>query len=138
MPRSAPSNAPTSPPEPPREQEIRRQLGEVFPLYCALLESGPFRPEWRYYGPKYGWSLKLFEKKRNLCFIGPKEGAFTVAFIFGDRVRESALAGAAEEEDKALLRSARHYPEGWGVTLTVTGAADLERARSLLAIKREK
>ncbi len=137
MPRRAPTTPPSAPPEPPPEQETRRQLGEVFPLYRALLESGPFRPEWRYYGPKYGWSLKLFEKKRNLCFLNPKDGAFNVAFIFGDRVREAALAGEVQEEDKALLRNARHYPEGWGVTLTVAGAADLAQAQRLLAIKRE-
>ncbi len=133
-----PRTAATSKPEPPREEEIRLRLGDAFPLYRAFLESGPFTPEWRHYGPKYGWSLKLFEKKRNLCFINPKEGAFNVAFIFGERVREAALAGSAAEADKALLREARHYPEGWGVTLTVAGASDLEQARRLLAIKREK
>ncbi len=129
--------APPLQPAPPSDEEIRTRLRRAFPHFRALVEDVTLRPEWKYYGPKYGWSLKLFEKKRNLCFINPKEGAFTVAFIFGERAREEALAGSVPDAIKALLRDARHYPEGWGVTLTVSTKAELARALRLLALKRE-
>jgi len=130
------TTSPRPQPDPPQEEAIRTRLGDVFPLYRALLEAGPFTPQWRYYGEKYGWSLKLFEKKRNLCFIGPKEGCFDVAFIFGDRVRDAALAGDQPEDIMGMLRAGRHYPEGWGVTVSVRGAEELELVKQLLAIKR--
>ncbi len=125
-----------SPPEPPRDEEIRARLGPAFELYRAFVGSGPFVPQWKYYGAKYGWSLKLFEKKRNLCFLGPKEGVLDVSFILGDRAREAALAGPADEEIAGLLRDARHYPEGWGVKVSVRDEAGLALALRLLAIKR--
>ncbi len=131
-----PAAPPVQPVRPPSDEEIRTRLGRTFPLFRALVDDAALRPEWKYYGPKYGWSLKLFEKKRNLCFLNPKERAFTAAFIFGERAREEALGGSIPEAIKALLRDARHYPEGWGVTLTVTKKADLARAQRLLALKR--
>ncbi len=130
------SAAPAVQPAPPSDEEIRTRLRRAFPHFRALVEDAAFRPEWKWYGAKYGWSLKLFEKKRNLCFLGLKEGAFDAAIIFGDRVREAALGGSAAEDVKALLRDARHYPEGWGVRVTVAKKADLELVRRLLEIKR--
>ncbi len=131
-----PAHTPVQPVQPPSEEEIRTRLGRAFPLFHALVDDADLRPEWKFYGPKYGWSLKVFEKKRNLCFISPKERAFSVGFIFGDRARDEALAGPAPEAIKALLRDARHYPEGWGVTLTVGKKAELAQAQRLLALKR--
>jgi len=131
-----PATTPASPPEPPRDEDIRAKLGDVFPLYHELLEDPALVPEWKYYGAKYGWSLKLFEKKRNLCFINPKEGLFDVAFIYGDRAVQEALAASPRADIEALLRGARHYPEGWGVRVTVGSEAELGQVRLLLAIKR--
>ncbi len=131
-----PKTAPVGRPEPPQEQETETLLGPAFPLYRALLESGPFTPEWKYYGQKYGWSLKLFEKKRNLCFIRPQEGAFVVAFVFGDRAYDEVLAGPSSEAIKDELRGSKKYPEGRMVRVTVTGEADLDEALLLLAVKR--
>lgn len=125
-----------SPPEPPRDEEIRERLGPAFALYRAFVESGPFTPQWKYYGPKYGWSLKLFEKKRNLCFLGPQDGVLDVSFVLGDRAREAGLAGPGAEDVAGLLRDARHYPEGWGVKVSVRDEAGLALALRLLAIKR--
>ena len=133
-----PGRAPLGAPQPPREEEIRERLGGVYPLYRALLEGGPFVPEWKFYGAKYGWSLKLFEKKRNLCFINPKDGSFDVAFNFGDRAAEAVLAGTSSEAVKEALRAARRYAEGRGVRLTVASAPDLDEVRRLLAVKRAR
>lgn len=32
-------------PDPPQDESIRARLGDVFPLYRALLEAGPFTPQ---------------------------------------------------------------------------------------------
>jgi hypothetical protein len=133
-----PKTAPVNRPEPPQEQETAARMGPAYPLYRALVESGPFTPEWKYYGAKYGWSLKLFEKKHNLCFIAPQEGAFQVAFVFGDRAVERVLASDCGEASKEELRTGKKYPEGRAVRLTVRSEAELAEVRKLLAVKREK
>ena len=133
-----PKTAPVGRPEPPQEQETEALLGPAFPLYRALVESGPLTPEWKYYGAKYGWSLKLFEKKRNLCFIAPAAGSFNVAFVFGDRAFEEVLAGPSSDAIKDELRGSKKYPEGRMVRVTVTGEAEVAEVLKLLAIKRGK
>ncbi len=120
----------------PTEAEIRAHLGRSYAAYQAALQLAPVRPQWRYYGPKYGWSLKLFEKKRNLCYIGVEEGAFSVAFILGQKAHDRAVAADLPDELADKVRHARKFPEGYGVTLKVTKKADLQDVRRLLELKR--
>lgn len=131
-----PTKARAEVPEPPRPQETDALLGSARPLYHALLESGPFTPEWKWYGPKYGWSLKLFEKKRNLCFIRPQEGSFVAAFALGEAAYEQVLAGPSSPAVKDELRASKKYPEGRMVRVTVCGQPDLDEVLILLDAKR--
>lgn len=126
-------------PAEPAPAELEQQLGRSYAAFRTLLEEdSTLRPEWKYYGEKSGWALKLFEKKRNLCFVLPKVKHFDVAFVFGDRATETVLASAVVPEPvKEELRSARRYAEGRGVRVTVSGQKDLETVRTLLAIKRD-
>ncbi len=120
----------------PTEDEIRSHLGDSQRLLQAVLAMAPIRPEWRYYGPKYGWSLKLFEKKRNLCYVGVDDGSVSVAFVVGEKAYARALASDLPEELAEKVRNARKYPEGRGITLVVRTEADLEPVRLMLEIKR--
>ncbi len=120
----------------PTEDEIRSHVGDSYPLLQAVLAMAPVRPEWRYYGPKYGWSLKLFEKKRNLCYVGVDDGCFSVAFIVGEKAYARALASDLPADLAEKVRNARKYPEGHAITLVVRTEADLEPVRLMLGIKR--
>ena len=120
----------------PTDDELRALLGRRFPLYQAVLTLAPVRPEWRFYGPRYGWSLKLFEKKRNLCFVGVDKGELSVAFILGEKALARALDADLPEPLADKVRHARKYPEGYGVTLSVSKKADLKSVQELLEIKR--
>jgi len=120
----------------PTDDEVRALLGRSFPLYQAVLTLAPVRPEWRFYGPKYGWSLKLFEKKRNLCYVGVEKGELSVAFILGEKARARALDADLPASLADQVQHARKYPEGYGVTLKLSRKADLDSVRRLLEIKR--
>jgi hypothetical protein len=50
---------------------------------------GASTQQWKYYGPKSGWSLKTLLRKRNLSFFTPYQGYFRIAFVFGDQSRKS-------------------------------------------------
>ncbi len=131
-----PARTPVQPVQPPSEEEIRARLGHAFPLFQALMEDADLRPEWKFYGPKYGWSLKLFEKKRNLCFVGVEQGELSIAFILGEKALARALDADLPAPLADKVRHARTYPEGYGVTLSVSKKADLDSVRRLLEIKR--
>ncbi len=127
---------PTTAPPAPTDADVRAAVGATYPFWTEILASVPAVPEWRYYGAKYGFSLKLLEKKRNLCFLTLGEGNFRFAVIFGEKAWAHALESDLDEEVKQMLRDARRYPEGRGVSLTVTSPGDVARVRCLLEIKR--
>lgn len=45
---------------------------------------GDLTPEWKHYGAKSGWILKLFSKKLNVLFVIPMQGYFRVAFTLSN------------------------------------------------------
>jgi hypothetical protein len=124
-------------PQPPGDAELEQQLGEAWSAYRALLDaSADLRPEWKYYGAKYGWSLKLFYGSRNLCFLGPHDGQLMVAFLFGPADFERVLDSGIPEPLKEELRTARRYVEGTPLRIMVKSPADLPPVLELLQLKR--
>jgi hypothetical protein len=127
---------PSRTPAEPTEAEVRAVLGEAGGLLTAFLERNrDLRPEWKYYGPKNGWSLKLFHKKRNMCFIGPHPGGLAMSFIFGKKAFTRLLASDLRRELRQHVRHAKKYPEGYGVHLILTSESDLVDAQVLLEVK---
>lgn len=121
----------------PANMDLRALLGESYgALETFVRRNRELRPEWKDYGRKLGWSLKLFDGKRNLCFLTPHEGRLMVGFVLGARTTEAALVSALPEVIKQQIRDARVYAEGRGVRLEVRTAADLEVAQQLLELKR--
>lgn len=101
----------------PDDQALVRALGKTYPLWAEIEEHvatvhGESTEEWKYYGPKSGWTLKTLRKKRNLFFFTPHQGYFRIAFVFGDRtvaeILKSDLPKAVIEE----VKNAKKYAEG--------------------------
>lgn len=129
--------SPKTAPPPPSEAELRAKLGESYAAYEAFLaRHADLRPEWKYYGAKLGWSLKLFEKKRNLCFLGAYDGELHIAFVLGARAAEAAQKSKLPAALRKEIREARVYAEGRAARLVVRSEKDLAAADILLEIKR--
>ena len=127
----------TDVPRPPADATLERSLGAAWPAYRTLVEGqAGLRPEWKYYGQKYGWSLKLFAGKRNLCFVGPRDGEFMVAFIFGERDVPRVLAADIPQVLKDEFGATRPYAEGRGLRVSVRDISELTTVLALLDIKR--
>lgn len=124
-------------PAAPSAASLEKQLGASYRAFEFFLESNAeLRPEWKYYGEKYGWSLKLFDGKRNLCFVSAYAGWFVVAFVLGARTTEAALTARLPAAVKRQITEARVYAEGRGVRFEVKTKADLKPVQQLLEIKR--
>ena len=123
----------------PAEREVAAALGRSADTWKELIawfaEEGVTGQEWKSISPKYGWSLRLSVKKRNIVHLSPGDGCFRVAFILGDRAVKAALASDLPKSVTGEIRSARRYAEGTGIRLLVNRASDLPPIRKLALIK---
>ncbi len=84
---------------------------------------------------KYGWSLRLKQKSRNIVYLGPGQGCFMVSFVLSDKALSAAKEAHLPKAVADALASAPRYPEGNGLRLVVYCSADLPAIRKIAAIK---
>jgi hypothetical protein len=124
----------------PSEPEILAALGPSAAAWTQLIDWMAARhavttQEWKSSSVKYGWSLRLKQKTRNIVYLVPCTDCFRVSFALGDKAMDAARHSRFPKAIAAVLSEAPHYPEGWGVRLTVKTPKDLPAIRALAEIK---
>jgi hypothetical protein len=126
----------------PDDELLKKVLGTSYKIWEEIKhgiieEYSPVNEEWKFYGAKSGWTLKLLLKKRNLFFFAPYEKHFIIAFVFGDKavavVEKSELPASLIKE----LVSAKKYAEGRGLSLEIKKKTDVNNVLKLVKIKIE-
>jgi len=127
--------------ERPTDTELATALGASAPLWNSLIHDvaadfGAIIEEWKgVYPSKYGWTLRLRQKGRNIVYLSPCTGCFRVAFVLGDKAVQAARKAKLPEAVAQALATAPHYPEGTGLRLMVNRSSDLPAIRKLAQIK---
>ena len=124
----------------PDDKSLGAALGPAFRIWTDLrfaidAAHGPVTPEWKHYGAKSGWTLKLLRGKRNLFFMAPGHDCFTIAFVFGDRAVDAVGKSNLPQNLIDELKGARRYVEGRGLRLEVKNKAAAARVLKLVDIK---
>jgi len=123
----------------PDDAALADVLGDAKVCWDAILAhldgvSGLAR-EWRFYGAKHGWQLKVARRKRAVLYLIPERARFTAAFALkGDvlgALRASTLPAALVRE----IETARTFAEGRPARVVVTRAADVAVVLELVAIQ---
>jgi hypothetical protein len=121
---------------------IKQALGEAYPVWDYFLtqlnnDYKFLHEEWKFYGSKYGWGMKMLMKKRNLFFFSVCNNFFIITFVFGDRgvmaVEKSDLPSFLINE----LVNAAKYAEGRGLKILVRNKDDIHNIIKLVKIKVE-
>ncbi len=126
----------------PTQTEVEFALGASYPLWRQLVaelrnELGLDGEEWDSSGVKYGWSLRLQLKKRNIVYLGPRVGAFMAAFVLGDKAVAVARKSALPADVIKMIAETKRYGEGTPVRIEVSKPEHLEAVRVLARIKVE-
>ena len=127
--------------ERPSAEELAGVLGPSEKLWNEFVdwtatELGITTQEWKGVSPKkYGWSLRLKIKARNIVYLGPSTGCFQVAFVLGDRALMAAKEAHLPAAVTQAIAEAQRYAEGTGLRLVVKSARDLRAIRKLAEIK---
>jgi hypothetical protein len=126
----------------PTNDDLTKALGPAKSLWDQLLDELADQfdlvdQEWNSYSPKYGWSLRLKRKKRNILYLCPCQGCFYVAFILGDKAVKAAHQSKLPKRVIKIIVEAKRYAEGTGVRLEVKKPKDIDVITKLTTIKLE-
>ena len=124
----------------PSDSDLEKALGPAKLLWDRLVaelasEHGVTTREWKSYGVKSGWSLRLMRGKRTIVWLAPYAGCFQVAFIFGEKALTAIRQSAVPARLLRMLDEAPKYPEGTGLRFQIKAVKDIAVVKKLAAIK---
>lgn len=124
----------------PEGRDLQRVLGRAGAHWDDLTthiaaEYSPLSESWTFAGAKWGWSLRLKQKKRTILYMTPCKGHFLVGFVLGERAVNAAREGSLPDSVLRQIAEARKYAEGRGVRIEIRNKEDLEIVKKLAAVK---
>jgi Protein of unknown function (DUF3788) len=128
--------------EAPTEKQLAAVLRDCHRLWRGLVtdlreELAVDTAEWHTSSVKLGWSLRLQVKKRNIVYLGPREGWFLASFILGDKAIAVARKSRPGSLVLKMISESKRYPEGTAVRIEVHSEHDLLVVKQLAKIKIE-
>jgi Protein of unknown function (DUF3788) len=126
--------------KPPDDATLEQALGRTKKLWDAIVDHVDSLPnglvrEWKYYGKKHGWQMKVTDRKRAVLYLIPHDGSFLAALALNDK---AVAALPSQKIPPRLVReiaTAKTYPEGRPARVEVTSTSDLMVVKKLLALK---
>jgi len=128
---------------PPDDAALARTLGKTKNVWDAIIDhidrlpNGAVR-EWKFYGRKYGWQMKVTDRKRALMYLVPHDGSFLAAFALNDKAVAMLTSENIPESLVRDITTGKSYPEGRPARIEVTSSSDLMVVKKLLEIKRRQ
>ncbi|ALR31014.1 hypothetical protein ATE47_10960 [Chryseobacterium sp. IHB B 17019] len=124
----------------PTLDQLKEALGETYDLWQCLEKfthehDHNSKSEWHFSGQKFGWSLRVKDKKRVIIYLLPREKFFKAAFVFGQKAIEKILESNISESIKTELINAKIHAEGRGIRIEVRDRSHLKDIEKLIEIK---
>jgi hypothetical protein len=116
----------------PDDRQLEKTLGSAWPFFVELRDATTACiQEWKHYGKKYGWKLKVHADDKTLLELTAADGWFLAAMAIRDSERKALLEGPAQGSLASLLDPAR-APEGYGLRIEVRDRASCQQAIELV------
>lgn len=124
---------------PPEDPDLMNCLGNAYEYWvtirdAALNAAEGNTTEWNFGGNKFGWNLRIRDRKRVVIYLTPQLNYMMVAFVYGEAATRHALSADIADEIKAEINSAKVYAEGRGFRIRVTPSR-VEDILELIRIK---
>jgi hypothetical protein len=115
----------------------KRGGGSVALSLISHIEAAypPLEKTWGFAGAKWGWSLRLKQKKRTVLYMTPCSKHFLVGFALGEKAVKAAIARPLPDSILAIIEEAPRYAEGRGVRIEVRNKRELEAVKELASVK---
>ena len=124
----------------PHASGLRSMLGRSIAHWEELVahieaEYAPLDKTWNFAGAKWGWSLRLKQKKRTVLYMTPCSKYFLVGFALGEKAVRAAYAVPLADSILAIIDAAPKYAEGRGVRIEVRTKKDLAAVKDIATVK---
>ena len=124
----------------PSDADVAEVLGDASHLWTdlkALMASqfDPLAEDWTFSGKKWGWSLRLKQKKRAVLYMTPSTGFFFAGFALGEKAVAAANSSDLPPSLLEIINDSQKYAEGRAVRLEVRSAADVDNVIEIAKIK---
>ena len=124
----------------PRPADLAETLGRSYTHWKSLAahldrEFPPLTQEWNFSGAKWGWSMRLKQKKRTVLYMTPCKAHFLVGFVLGEKAVKAALESDLPDSILTVIDEAKKYAEGRGVRIEIRNTKDLKIIKGLAEIK---
>ncbi len=124
----------------PQTPDLRSMLGRSSAHWEELVahieaEYAPLDKTWNFSGAKWGWSLRLKQKKRTVLYMTPCSKHFLVGFALGEKAVGAAYAVPLANSTLAIIDAAPKYAEGRGVRVEVRTKKDLAGVKDIAKVK---
>jgi hypothetical protein len=101
----------------------------------ALEDHEGVTEEWKFYGPKHGWQLKLKTKTRALLYLVPHRRSFLAGMALDAKALAGLRASGLPSDLVREIEASKTYMEGKPARLEVKKKADAAVVRKLIALK---
>lgn len=125
---------------PPDDAALAAALGSSKRHWDELLawleDARPgLRRAWKHYGAKYGWQLKVEDRRRAALYMIPRHGSFTAALALDEDAVRAVEASRLPAELVRAIAEAPIQREGRAARVDVTSSRHAQQVQRLLAIK---
>jgi len=119
----------------PTEKSLTKALGDSYESFAELVKlSESLMQEWKFYSPKYGWSFKVFQKKKVLFYLTPGAGQFSFGMALRENEKDLVLDSDISKELKATLANEKKIMEGYPLRIEVHTEEQLTDIRKVIAL----
>ena len=124
----------------PDDKDLMDSLGNTYRLWQKIrdyvhLKYPDATDEWNYPGEKYGWSLRIKDKKRAIIYPLPRDEYFKVALVFGQKATDAIMKSTISVAIKTELEAAKVYAEGRGIRIEIKDEVLIRDIEKLIDIK---
>jgi hypothetical protein len=124
----------------PTKPDLKGVLGRSCASWDELVayidaKFSPLELTWGFSGAKWGWALRLKQKKRTVLYMTPCNRHFVVGFALGEKAVRAAHALTLPSALLAAIDAAPKYAEGRGVRIEVRTKKDVDAIKRLAAVK---
>ena len=117
----------------PDQASISAALGDKYPFYERVLKAAEgFERDWKHYGRKYGWKLKIHDGKKALLELTIDDAGFRVSIAARESEMEELQGDPALAAILAELLPPGKSKEGWGIRLPVVDETGCVRTVALI------